>query len=141
MRARRNVAEHVLLAQSLEVALTIIQDQVRGLVAFESFGRRCQVGEIAYEGMLRKVDAGLAGGDDWISERSIFFCLRDFRSGATARPEREDCVAMEMAAWAAVLKERRKAHEEAARSKSSEPQAAPTATAEEDAQSSKGDRG
>ena len=111
------VDEHLLLSQLLEVGTTIDQMQVCNLVTFELVSRRYQMWESAYKDLLREVDTGGSGGDDWLSERSLFLGVKNLRSSAIVMPELEDYVAKELAARAAVLKERRKAREEAALAK------------------------
>ncbi|CAK0825610.1 unnamed protein product, partial [Prorocentrum cordatum] len=101
----------------MEVALTIDQVQVCSLASFELISRRYQMWESARKDLLREVDAGSAGGDDWLNERSLFLGVKNLRSSAIAMPELEDFVARELPTRAAVLKERRKAREEAALAK------------------------
>ncbi|CAK0804487.1 unnamed protein product, partial [Prorocentrum cordatum] len=111
------VDEHLLLSQLLEVGMTIDQMQVCNLATFELLSQRYQMWESAYKDLLREVDTGGSGGDDWLSERSLFLGVKNLRSSAIVMPELEDYVARELAARAAVLKERRKAREEAALAK------------------------
>ncbi|CAK0789015.1 unnamed protein product [Prorocentrum cordatum] len=111
------VDEHLLLSQLLEVGMTIDQMQVCNLATLELLSRRYQMWESAYKDLLREVDTGGSGGDDWLSERSLFLGVKNLRSSAIVMPELEDYVAKELAARAAVLKERRKAREEAALAK------------------------
>ncbi|CAK0863319.1 unnamed protein product, partial [Prorocentrum cordatum] len=106
------VDEHLLLSQLLEVGMTIDQMQVCNLATFELVSRRYQMWESAYKDLLREVDTGGSGGDDWLSERSLFLGVKNLRSSAIVMPELEDYVAKELAARAAVLKERRKGFRE-----------------------------
>ncbi|CAK0911582.1 unnamed protein product, partial [Prorocentrum cordatum] len=106
------VDEHLLLSQLLEVGMAIDQMQVCNLATFELVSRRYQMWESAYKDLLREVDTGGSGGDDWLSERSLFLGVKNLRSSAIVMPELEDYVAKELAARAAVLKERRKGFRE-----------------------------
>ena len=104
------------------------------LAAFEFPSRRCQAWESAYKYLLREVDGGPAGGDDWLNERFPLFGVKNLRSSATGAPEPEDFATKERGARPAVPKGRRKAREEAVPAKGLEPQVAPTAIAKTGAQ-------
>ncbi|CAK0822786.1 unnamed protein product [Prorocentrum cordatum] len=103
------VDEHLLLSQLIEVAMAVGQVQICNLATFELVSRQYQMWESAYKDLLRVVDTGGSGGDDWLNERSLFLGVKNLRSSAIIMPELEDFVAKELASRAAVLKERRKA--------------------------------
>ncbi|CAK0891989.1 unnamed protein product [Prorocentrum cordatum] len=103
------VDEHLLLSQLIEVAMTVDQVQICNLATFELVSRRYQMWESAYKDLLREVDTGGSGGDDWLNERSCFLGVKNHGGSAIIMPELEDFVAKELASRAAVLKERRKA--------------------------------
>ncbi|CAK0903898.1 unnamed protein product, partial [Prorocentrum cordatum] len=106
------VDEYLLVSQLLEVGMTIDQMQVCNPATLELPSRRYQMWESADKDLLREVDTGGSGGDDWLSERSLLFGVKNLRSSAIVMLELEDYVAKELAARAALLKERRKGFRE-----------------------------
>jgi len=104
--------DHNFISQLFEVAATVDQLNTPALRCFELAARRYQLWEAAYEEQLRQADAGDAGAA-WLSERDLFLGTEGSSRLALVMPELREHVAEKLADRAYVLRERRKAREEA----------------------------